>query len=71
MRFSLGKVPTFGDFSQDFIRGSVRQDFIRVRCKIFKLTGELEKTFKTTPNLGTLPREKFATFSHRTLKVFL
>ena len=46
MRFSLYKVPTFGDFSQDFIRGSVRQDFIRVRCKIVNQMSEFEKNVK-------------------------
>ena len=39
-------MPTFGDFSQDFIRCKVRRDFIRFRFKIVKQVGEFEKNIK-------------------------
>ena len=46
MKFSPGKVPTFGDFSQDISRCKVRQDFSRFRFKIIKQVGEFQKNSK-------------------------
>ena len=71
MRFSLGKVSTFNDFSQDFIRGSVRQDFIRFRCNIVKQVGEFDKNVNKITKDWHQQAGKNTTFSQRTLKVFL
>ena len=46
MRFSPGKVPTFGDFSQDFIRCKVRRDFIKFRFQVEISFGLDEKNNK-------------------------
>ena len=72
MRFSLGKVPTFGDFSQDFIRCKVRRDFIRFRFQVEISFGLDEKKHQKNhqilaPYLG----KKNTTFSQRTLMGFL
>ena len=64
-------MPTFGDFSQDFIRCKVRRDFIRFRFQVEISFGLDEKTSKKSPNIGTLPGEKNTTFSQRTLMGFL
>ena len=64
-------MPTFGDFSQDFIRCKVRRDFIRFRFQVEISFGLDEQTTKNSPNIGTLPGSKNTTFSQRTLMGFL
>ena len=69
--FSLGKVPTFGDFSQDFIRCKARRDFIRFRFQVEISFGLDEKNIKKITKYWHLTLGKNTTFSQRTLMGFL
>ena len=71
MKFSPGKVPTFGDFSQDISWCKVRQDFIRFRFKIIKQVGEFQKNCQKNMKYWHLPWGKkhyfFASHTNRYL----